>query len=110
MTVSDPAGRATFEIDRAALATYQFDTRTGTSLICARCGMYAGVILEDGGKIWSVLNVRGLAIPEFADRAARAGGLRRRDGGAAHRPAQGQVDADRDRDGEGQTPRADVRD
>ena len=68
MTVSDPAGRATFEIERAALATYQFGTRTGTSLICARCGMYAGVMLEEGGKSWSVLNVRGLAIPEFGGR------------------------------------------
>ena len=68
MTVSDPAGRATFEIERAALATYQFGTRTGTSLICARCGMYAGVMLEEGGKTWSVLNVRGLAIPEFGGR------------------------------------------
>jgi len=29
-----------------------------------------GVILEDGGKVWSVLNVRGLAIPEFAGRVA----------------------------------------
>jgi hypothetical protein len=70
MTVSDPAGTATFEIDRSALAKYQFGTRTGTSLICARCGMYAGVILEDGGKTWSALNVRGLAIPEFAGRSA----------------------------------------
>ena len=32
--------------------------------------MYAGVILEDGGKMWSVLNVRGLAIPEFEGRTA----------------------------------------
>jgi hypothetical protein len=70
MTVSDPAGRATFEIERAALATYQFGTRTGTSLICGHCGMYAGVMLEDGGKVWSVLNARGLAIPEFKDRVA----------------------------------------
>ena len=32
MTVSDPAGRAVFDIERAALTTYQFGTRTGTSL------------------------------------------------------------------------------
>jgi hypothetical protein len=70
MTVSDPVGSATFEIDRSALAPYQFGTRTGTSLICGRCGMYAGVIVEDGGKTWSALNVRGLAIPEFAGRVA----------------------------------------
>ena len=62
-----------------------------------RCGMYAGVILEDGGKTWSVLNVRGLAIPEFAGRVARAGGVRRRDAAGAHRPPQVQVDADGDR-------------
>ena len=70
MTVSDPAGRATFEIERGALSPYQFGTRTGTSLICSRCGMYAGVMLQDGGKTWSVLNVRGLAIPEFKGRTA----------------------------------------
>jgi hypothetical protein len=27
-------------------------------------------MLEDGGKVWSVLNVRGLAIPEFRGRVA----------------------------------------
>jgi hypothetical protein len=70
MTVSDPEGRAIIEMERSALARYRFGTRTGTSLICGRCGMYAGVIIEDGGRVWSVLNVRGLAIPEFAGRAA----------------------------------------
>ncbi len=93
MTVSDPAGRATFEIERAALTKYQFETRTGTTLLCARCGMYAGVILEDGGKIWSAINVRGLAFPEF--KGARLSPwctrVRRR---SAHRPAQAEMDAD----------------
>jgi hypothetical protein len=70
MTVSDPAGSTRFEIDGAALSWYRFETRTGTSLICSRCGMYAGVMLEDGQRIWSVLNARGLAIPEFKDRTA----------------------------------------
>ena len=70
MTVSDPAGHATIGIDRAALVRYRFATRTGESLLCGRCGMYAGVILEDGGHVWSALNVRGLAFPEFAGRVA----------------------------------------
>ena len=59
-----------FEIARAGLNRYRFETRTGTSLLCARCGMYAGVILEEDGNIWSAINVRGLAIPEFTDRIA----------------------------------------
>jgi hypothetical protein len=67
-TVSDPSGRARFEIDGAALSYYRFETRTGTSLICSRCGAYAGVMIEDGDHVWSVVNARGLAIPEFRDR------------------------------------------
>jgi hypothetical protein len=69
-TVSDPSGTCRFEIDGAALSWYRFETRTGTSLICNRCGMYAGVIIEDGNNVWSVLNARGLAIPEFVNRIA----------------------------------------
>jgi hypothetical protein len=68
MTVSDAAGQAVFEIARDRLATYQFATRTGVILICASCGVYAGVTLEADGRTWSVANVRGLAIPEFHDR------------------------------------------
>jgi hypothetical protein len=69
-TVSDPAGGCRLEIDGAALSWYRFETRTGTSLICSRCGTYAGAIVEDGDNVWSVLNARGLAVPEFKDRTA----------------------------------------
>jgi hypothetical protein len=67
-TVSDPSGRARFEIDGAALSYYRFETRTGTSLICSRCGAYAGGMIDDGDHVWSVVNARGLAISEFRDR------------------------------------------
>jgi hypothetical protein len=69
-TVSDPAGRAIFEIERALLGNYQFATRTGISLICTRCGTYAGALLEDADKTWSVLNVRGLGIAAWQGRSA----------------------------------------
>lgn len=68
VTVSDPAGRARFSIATGRLTTYQFETRTATSLICSRCGVYAGVVLRDGHDAWSVANVRGLAVPEFNGR------------------------------------------
>jgi len=68
MSVSDPAGRAAFEIERALYTTYQFASRTGSSLICPRCGIYAGVLLEDATGLWSVLNARGLAVAPFLGR------------------------------------------
>jgi hypothetical protein len=71
MTVSDANGRAVFEIDPQQLANYQFATGSGTVLLCRVCGVYAGMILEAGDKVFSVVNVRGLAIPEFADANAR---------------------------------------
>jgi hypothetical protein len=65
MTVSDAGGSAVFHIENGRLVKYQFATRSGTVLLCATCGTYAGVIVEADERIWSVANVRGLAIPEF---------------------------------------------
>lgn len=68
LTVSDPGGHAVIEIEAAQFAPYRFGTQTATSLLCRRCGVYAGVMLADSGKIWSVANARGLAIDEFRER------------------------------------------
>jgi len=63
---------ALFDVDESHLAKYQFGTRSGTVLLCAACGTYAGVILEVDGRMWSVANVRGLAIPQFKGVVAHA--------------------------------------
>ncbi len=72
MTISDPEGRAAFDIDPVALATYQFGTRTATSLVCRACGTYVGAFVRDGDRVWSIANVRGLAIPGFEGRSGEA--------------------------------------
>jgi hypothetical protein len=69
ITVSDPAGKATFRIAADAFSTYTFGTGTARSLLCRRCGVYAGVMQEADGGLWSVANVRGLGIAEFQGRA-----------------------------------------
>ena len=70
ITVSDPNGHATFTVREGQLQAYQFATRTGTSLICQTCGVYVGVMLKDGDDVWSVMNVRGLAVTELLGRIA----------------------------------------
>lgn len=72
MTVSDPNGKAFFDIDRRRLDGYRFATKSGTVLVCRTCGVYAGMILEAEGRVWSVANVRGLAVPEFRNAKPRA--------------------------------------
>ena len=69
MTISDPAGQSVIDIHAGHFSTYKFATQSATSLICGNCGTYAGILLQDGDRMWSVANARGLAIPDFKDRA-----------------------------------------
>ena len=67
-TVSAADGSAVITIAADQLTTYKFGTETCSALICKRCGVYAGVIMEDGDRILSIANARGLGIEAFKDR------------------------------------------
>ena len=71
ISVCDPKGKATIEFDEDSLVRYQFASFTSEYIVCANCGTYVGAFLRDGKgrKGWSIANVRGLALAEFADRA-----------------------------------------
>ena len=68
LTVSEAAGRAVITVAADQLTTYSFGTKTAQFLICARCGVYAGVLMTDGDKLLSIANARGLGIKEFMHR------------------------------------------
>lgn len=45
---TDPAGRARFIVhDRAALVRYRFGLKTADFILCARCGVYLGALMDD---------------------------------------------------------------
>jgi len=68
LTVSEAAGRAVITIAADQLTTYRFGSKTASFLICARCGVYAGVVMSDGDKLLSIANARGLSIEAFKHR------------------------------------------
>ena len=67
-TVSAADGRATITLSADQLTTYRFGSETCAALICKRCGVYAGVIMEDGERVLSIANARGLGVEAFKDR------------------------------------------
>jgi hypothetical protein len=65
---SDPDGTVSLSVrDADALVRYRFGHRTADFLICARCGVYIGALMEDGGKSWFVINVNALCPPPGDD-------------------------------------------
>lgn len=67
-TISAADGRAVISVTADQLTTYKFGTETCTVLICKRCGVYAGVVMQDGDRFLSIANARGLGIDAFKDR------------------------------------------
>jgi hypothetical protein len=56
-TVADPDGSVRFiERERGALVRYRFGLHTADYLICARCGVYMGAGVVEGGGGFAIVN------------------------------------------------------
>src|SRR5207248_2078792 len=65
---SDPNGTMSISVrDAGALVRYRFGLRTADFLICARCGVYVGALMEDGGERWFTVNVNAFCPPPRDD-------------------------------------------
>lgn len=61
---SDPDGAISISVREAgALLRYRFGLRTADFLICGRCGVYIGALMEDGGKSWFTVNANAFRPP-----------------------------------------------
>lgn len=68
-TVSDPNGSMTFRFKEGAVTSYRFASRSADFLLCATCGAYVGVVMQDADGPVGVLNAAGLGIEVLALRA-----------------------------------------
>lgn len=65
---SDPKGTIAISVREAnALVRYRFGLCTADFLICARCGVYIGALVEHGGRSWFTANVNTLRPPPRED-------------------------------------------
>jgi hypothetical protein len=61
---SDPNGAISIAIgDPDALIRYRFGQRTADFLICSRCGVYIGALMEVDGGSWFAVNVNAFRPP-----------------------------------------------
>jgi hypothetical protein len=65
---SDPNGAISLSVREAgALIRYRFGLRLADFLICARCGVYIGSLMEDAGRSWFTINVNTFRPPPRDD-------------------------------------------
>ena len=65
---SDPNGTMSISVRNGnALLRYRFGLRTADFLVCRRCGVYIGALMEDGGKSWFTVNVNTFRRPPRDD-------------------------------------------
>lgn len=65
---SDPNGTMTISVrNAAALLRYRFGLETADFLICRRCGVYIGALMEDGDRRWFTVNANTFRRPPRDD-------------------------------------------
>ena len=61
LSTSDSAGYLRFEVDdRALLLRYRFATASADFLICRRCGVYVGALMQAEGAWFAIANLNTL--------------------------------------------------
>ena len=67
LTASDPSGTVKFhEHESGALERYRFGLRTADFLLCRKCGVYIGALIETSRGRYGIVNVHALR-PRPAD-------------------------------------------
>ena len=61
---SDPAGTVEFSVsDLGALLRYRFGLETADFLVCAKCGVYIGAVIEGPAGMFTTLNLNSMKTP-----------------------------------------------
>jgi hypothetical protein len=61
LSTSDPAGRLAFKLDDPdQLQRYRFALQTADFLLCKRCGVYIGAVIEVDGISYGIINTHAL--------------------------------------------------
>ena len=64
LSCSDPDGTLAFvEHERGALARYRFGLKTADFLLCSRCGVYVGAVIDTPAGRFGIFNTRALRDP-----------------------------------------------
>jgi hypothetical protein len=72
-TVSDPAGSLQFyERQADAMQRYRFGLRTADFLLCGRCGVYLGALIETARGSFGIANTHALSMPAIERADGRA--------------------------------------
>ena len=60
LTTSDPLGSIEFAANGDYLSRYRFGERTADFLICRRCGVYVGALIETATGRYGIINIKAL--------------------------------------------------